>query len=73
MEIGKALRKLRISRGLSQRELAVKAGMTAASVSYIETGAVKSPRLETRLKLSIALGVSRDELLGVSEEKEQVA
>jgi len=51
-----SLRALRVSRGLSQRQLAAKAGISERTISSIETG--RSPgRPPTRRKLLTALGV----------------
>ncbi len=54
--------------GLSQRELAERAGLTQAQVANIENGR-QIPRADTLLKLSDALGVAA-ELLWVYDEDE---
>ncbi len=56
------LRAVRMRRLLTQTELAVRAGLTTASVSRIETGTTKA-RLSTVRKLAEALDVDRDDLL----------
>jgi transcriptional regulator with XRE-family HTH domain len=46
MDGGRALREARQAAGISQRELAVRAGMPQSTVARIESGVV-SPRLDT--------------------------
>jgi len=63
------LRQIRESRGLTQADLAKKARLQAAAVSHFETGQ-RSPSFENLRKLSDALNVSVDFLLGrIDEEK----
>ncbi len=56
LAIGSALRDLREGRGLSARQLAARAGVSAAMVSRIETGQV-SPSISTLSALGRALDV----------------
>lgn len=49
--------------GLTQAQLAERAGMTAAAVSHFETGS-RRPSFENLLRLAEALRVSTDYLLG---------
>ena len=51
------LRELRTEAGLSQQELAEKAGMTKDGIAHLEQGR-RSPSWETVLALCAALGVS---------------
>jgi transcriptional regulator with XRE-family HTH domain len=60
-----ALRAVRIAAGLSQDELAFRAGMTRNYVGALERGE-QSPTLRTLDKLAEALGVSPLTLLGES-------
>jgi transcriptional regulator with XRE-family HTH domain len=63
------LRSTRESRGLSQADLAKKANMQPAAISHFETGH-RSPSFDNLRKLSDALGVSVDYLLGrINEEQ----
>ena len=63
------LKSTREDRGLSQSGLALKAGLQAAAISHFETGQ-RSPSFENLRKLSDALDVSVDYLLGrINEEK----
>jgi transcriptional regulator with XRE-family HTH domain len=58
MEIdGVKLRELRLDAGLSQQELAERAGITREAVSMMETGK-RSPYPRTMRQLAAALGVS---------------
>ena len=52
------LRSLRSGAGLSQEALAERSGLSSRTVSDIETGAARSPRLITLMLLSEALGLS---------------
>lgn len=60
---GKQLQKYRELAGYSQEDLAEKIDCSSIFISYIERG-VKSPSLDTLVKLSNALNVSADVLLG---------
>jgi transcriptional regulator with XRE-family HTH domain len=60
--LGKRLRSLRLAKGWTQQELADKAGMTPAFLSYLENG-TRSGSLESLLKLADALNVESEELL----------
>lgn len=55
-EIGNRLRQAREDRGLSQRALSEKTGLTQAMISKIESGAV-DPRLSTLTTLARAVGL----------------
>ncbi len=57
------LRAWRRERGLSQAELAKKAGVTALYLSQLETGLREDPSLPVLRRLAKALGVSAEELL----------
>jgi len=59
--LGSALRRLRVRRGLTQRQAAAAAGMTRAMISDFEREAVV-PSVRTLDRLLRALGVSVDEL-----------
>jgi transcriptional regulator with XRE-family HTH domain len=61
--IGKKIRQLRKAKGLSQRQLAEVAGVAASHVGLIESGRIRNPRLDTLLKLSVALGFPRGHVL----------
>ena len=61
MGIGFVIKKIRLSQGMSQRELARRANISQAALSYIET---KNPeRSEFLPRLADALGVSPEEIV----------
>jgi transcriptional regulator with XRE-family HTH domain len=61
--IGERLRDLRFRAGLTQEELAQKAGTTQTTVARIERDAVQ-PEVTTIRKLAAALGKTPGDLLG---------
>lgn len=61
---GQKLKRLRLTNGLTQLELADKAGVAQSTIVYIERGERKTPHPRTLVKLSKALGVSPSDLLG---------
>lgn len=61
------LRKARELRGLSQGELADRAGLQPSAISHFETGGRK-PSFENLRRLADALSVSTDFLLGRRDE-----
>lgn len=67
-EIRNQIIKTRTDLGITQKELAIKAGLTQANVSKIEKG-ISRPTIETLIKLARALGrqltVRLDEYEGV--------
>lgn len=63
------LRKARDLRGLTQSEMAAKSGLQAAAISHFETGQ-RSPSFDNLRKLSDALNVSVDYLLGRIDEEQ---
>lgn len=64
METPGVVRALRISAGLSKRELATRAGVPLATVYLFEDGQLDA-RITTLMKLARALGVTPDYLLGL--------
>ena len=61
------LREWRLTRGMTQEELARKADVPTISVSHFETGH-RFPNAESLRRLADALGVSADYLLGRAKE-----
>lgn len=61
--LGEWVRKARTAQGLSQRALADQSGLSRSYVCDIERGRGAEPSLATLDKLSMALGVSRSELM----------
>lgn len=58
------LRCLRARAGLTQRELAVIAGVSVATICALESGLARDLKLETLHRLCNALNTSPDDLLG---------
>ncbi len=69
VEFKDRLRHAREARGLSQADLASKAGLQAAAISHFETGH-RSPSFENLRKLADALSLSVDYLLGRIDEEQ---
>ena len=61
-KLGENLKKIRISKEITQIEIAKKLGVNRSFVSNIENGK-NNPTLSTITSLARALGVSADELL----------
>jgi transcriptional regulator with XRE-family HTH domain len=77
---GERVRRFRESKGLSQRELAQKAGVTIPTLSYLESGRRASVSLESARRIADALNITLDRLVGDSvfgdpdvEEEESLA
>jgi transcriptional regulator with XRE-family HTH domain len=60
---GQALREVRRSKGVSQRELAGKVGVDFSYISKVENGRLPPPAADTIVRICEALGVSPDPLL----------
>lgn len=67
MDIGQRLKEIRTQRGLSQRELAARAGLTNGTISLIETDKT-SPSVASLKSLLDAIPVSMAEFFGSIEE-----
>jgi transcriptional regulator with XRE-family HTH domain len=63
--IGPKLRQLRLAAGLTQADLAEKAGLVDATVSRIERGRL-TPSIELVRRLAASLGTTVDDLLAVA-------
>lgn len=70
LEIGKKVRKLRNSRGLTQHDLANKSNISRSYLSDVEGGRY-NPSIETLKDIANALGVQLIELLGDAEHNKQ--
>lgn len=57
---------LRIARGLTHRQLADNAHVSASWISNVEKGKVSNPGCYLTYRLALALRVSMEELMGVS-------
>lgn len=69
MDVGARIKSLREAAGLSQNELARRAGVSQSGLSYIESGE-KSPSVDTLLRIADALGVTVSELLNAQGDTE---
>ena len=68
---GLALRILRISKGLSQEELAARLGMNSNThISRLESGA-QTPNLDMVFRLAEALEVKASQIITMMEEQKQ--
>ena len=65
MTIGDCIRKYRKQKGLTQKELGELSSTSESTIKQYETGK-RSPRIEHLMRISIALGVSLDDLTGQS-------
>jgi transcriptional regulator with XRE-family HTH domain len=62
--IGERVRRLREAAGLTQKQLAERAGVPLPTLRQVEQMVTKAPRPETLLGLARALGVKVGELMG---------
>jgi transcriptional regulator with XRE-family HTH domain len=60
--LGEALKDIRMKRALTLEQAARKIGITRQYLSMIEKGERKSPSFENVVSISIAYGISLDEL-----------
>jgi transcriptional regulator with XRE-family HTH domain len=60
MRIEEALAALRARRGLTQRELAARMGVSQPAIAKLESGRVKNLELRTLLRWATALGANLD-------------
>lgn len=58
------LKKIRLKKNLSQGKLAKLAGVSSSYIANLEKGRKQNPTIEIIDKISKALSVTRDELLG---------
>ena len=67
--IGKKIKEFRKLKGWSQQKLAEKSSLSFNTITRIEQGVGISPTLKTLLKLSEALEIGLDELVGITKSK----
>ena len=70
MTIGERIRKRRQELGLSQQELADKAGVNRPTISELESGKQLGLTVDTAKRLARVLGVGIDYLAGTWEDEE---
>ncbi len=68
MTFGQRLREIRKAKGMTQRELADKVGVSFTYLSKIENGAMQPPRGKTITDLATALDTDADELFGLAKK-----
>ena len=69
MSIGKLIRDARKKKGLTQKELGERLGISDVSVAQWENG-LRNPRLETRQKLAKALDMDVTALMSDNEKQD---
>lgn len=57
------IRELRHEKGLTMKQVAIKAGVSEAAISLYERG-LRKPTIVVAFKIAAALGVTVDELIG---------
>lgn len=62
------LRQIRLARGLTQKQLADKAGVEQATISNLENGNIKAPSWESIGRLAAALQVEPTEIFPLSTQ-----
>jgi transcriptional regulator with XRE-family HTH domain len=60
--LAKRIKELRDQKGISQEELAHRAGLSRTGMGFLETGK-RWPRLDTLMKVADGLNITVDELL----------
>jgi transcriptional regulator with XRE-family HTH domain len=73
MDIGAKIKRAREQAGLTQAELAKKAGVKQARISLWESGKRQQMSLEHLRSIARALGVSADFLIGTWEDLQEEA
>ena len=63
MDFSSRTKALRKARGLTQKQLARRSGLTLKAISGLERGRVKDPHISTLMGISSGLGVSLSEFL----------
>jgi transcriptional regulator with XRE-family HTH domain len=69
-EFGDRLRMARQAKGLTLRQVSEAGGISVTYLSDLERGALRNPTLDTLTGIARALGVSINDLLGVSDPAE---
>lgn len=67
LDVGERIKQLIETRGLTQAQLSVKSGLPPATISHFISG-LRTPGTSSLRKLSDALGVTVEYLLGIAEE-----
>jgi len=67
--IGEKIKHWRQKKGLTQNQLAEKAGLTIATIGRIEAGIRQGTNITTLQRIAEALGISLDKLLNPPKER----
>ncbi len=67
--LGKQLQDARVKAGLTQQILCQKADISYSTLAKIERGAIKAPSIFTIQRIASVLGLTLNELLGISESQ----
>lgn len=67
-DIGENIKKFRLSKNMTQKQLGDLCGMADSAIRRYENGRA-NPKKETLQKIALALGISEIELLGLSKEE----
>ena len=70
MNIGKSIRTIRLEKGLTQKELALKSKVSENAIKQYESGK-RQPKMEYLMKISSALNVNLIDLISSSESQSQ--
>lgn len=62
--LARNMRRLRMERGMKQKDVALASGVTQSQISMIEGGRIPGPRAPTLKKIADAIGVTVDQLIG---------
>lgn len=68
-----AVKRLREGQGLTQQELAARAGLRQQYVSHLETGRIKNPAMRAAMRLAAVLSVTPDQLMAEESAQEDAA
>lgn len=65
--LGRAVKNLRVQQGMTQAEVAARAGLATEQICRLEKGLYEQPTIGTLGKVATALYVSLSELIGMAE------
>jgi len=71
MQIGSTIKSLRVQKGISQKDLAARVGITASYLSLVEND-IKQPNMGTVVKISKAIGIPAEVLFFLSLDKSKL-
>jgi transcriptional regulator with XRE-family HTH domain len=66
LDVGRAIKFIRQTKGMSQGDIAKQNGWERSYVSDLERGVIKNPSLQTVLLLIKSLGITCNEFIGVA-------